>query len=138
MQRIDPNTFRRAVEARDLETMISALAENVVFNSPARFEPFDGKAAVGALLSTLVTEVFDTFEYLEEFVGEDGGKILLFKARVGDKAIEGIDLLRFDETGRIEDFSVMLRPKSAISAVSAALAQHLGNHRIEMRRVGNR
>jgi SnoaL-like protein len=112
--------FRTAVEAGNLDAMIDALADEVVFHSPVTFKPFEGREAVGTLLG-VVSRTFEDFRYTDEF-DADGCKALIFQARVGDKQVEGIDLLRFDDEGKIADFTVMVRPLSA----AMALAEQVG------------
>ena len=79
----------------------------------------------GVLLRT-----FEDFRYVGQFQGTaetsaDGeevpSEILLFRAVVNGKQIHGIDLLQFDETGRIKEFTVMVRPLSAVQALSEAV-----------------
>jgi SnoaL-like protein len=111
--------FRAAVEARDHPAMVDSLARDVVFNSPVAFRPFDGREAVGAVLAA-VMDTFEEFRYTDELDG-DTAHALVFKARVGDKEIEGIDLLRFDEDGKIRDFTVLVRPLSAAIALAEAM-----------------
>ena len=112
--------FRTAVEAGNLDGMIDALADDVVFHSPVTFKPFEGREAVGTLLG-VVARTFEDFGYTDE-LDADGRKALVFKARVGDKQVEGLDLLRFDDAGKIADFTVMVRPLSA----AMALAEQVG------------
>jgi hypothetical protein len=112
--------FRTAVEAGDLDGMIDALADDIVFHSPITFRPFEGREAVGTLLGVVV-RTFEDFRYTDE-LDADGRKALIFKARVGDKEVEGIDLLRFDDDAKIADFTVMVRPLSA----AMALAERVG------------
>ncbi len=49
----------------------------------------------------------------------------MFQARVGDKQIEGLDLMRFDDAGKIADFTVMVRPLSATMALAEAVGKGL-------------
>ena len=112
--------FRAAVESRDIEAAIDCLADDVVFNSPVAFKPFNGRDEVGAVLRA-VLDTFDDFGYTDEF-DADGKHALVFRARVGDKAVEGLDLLRYDDDGRIADFTVMLRPLSGLIAMAEAMA----------------
>jgi hypothetical protein len=100
--------------------MIDALADDVVFHSPVTFKPFEGREAVGTLLG-VVSRTFEDFRYTDE-LDADGCKALVFGARVGDKQVEGLDLLRFDDDGKIADFTVMVRPLSA----AMALAERVG------------
>ena len=115
--------FRTAVEAQDLDGMIDALADDVVFHSPVTFKPFEGREAVGTLLG-VVFRTFEDFRYTDELDG-DGLKALVFKASVGDKEVEGLDLLRFDDAGKIADFTVMVRPLSATMALAEAVGKGL-------------
>jgi len=120
----DLNSFRKAVEARDLEDMMAPFAEDAVLHSPITFKPFEGRAAIRGLLSILL-EVFDEFSYTDQLEGEDGTRGLVFRARVGDRAVEGIDILRFDADGLIRDFTVMVRPRSAAEALLAEVGSRL-------------
>ena|SRR5436190_18321856 len=115
--------FRQAVEARDVEAMGDALAPEVTFRSPVVFKPYEGRDAVLMLLS-LVVQVFEDFEYVDELEGA-GATCLLFRARVGDREIEGIDYLRHGADGRVTELTVMVRPYSAATALRDAMAAKL-------------
>ena len=65
--------------------------------------------------------MFEDFRYTDELDGE-GIHGLLFEARVGDRTLQGIDLLRPDADGRIAEFTVMIRPASGL----IALAERMG------------
>ncbi|MFE3487946.1 hypothetical protein ACFXMR_18725, partial [Streptomyces griseus] len=47
--------------------------------------------------------------------------VLLFRASVGGREIHGIDLLHLDDDGRIKEFTVMVRPASAVQALGEAV-----------------
>ena len=117
------DAFRAAVEGGDLGAMVDALSPEVVFHSPITFKPFEGKEAVATLLG-VVFNTFEDFRYTDELDG-GGVKALVFQARVGDKQVEGLDLLRFDDEGLIEDFTVMVRPLSAAMALAEAVGKGL-------------
>ena len=112
-------TFRAAVEAGDLAGMIATLAPDVVFNSPVAFKPFVGRETVGKVLEA-VLNTFEDFHYTDEL---DDGDVhaLIFRARVGDRQVEGIDILRVNEAGEIADFTVMVRPASGLMALGEAM-----------------
>lgn len=46
---------------------------------------------------------------------------LVFTATVGGRTIQGCDFLHVDEDGRIDDFTVMVRPLSAAQALAEAM-----------------
>jgi len=123
-----PNAFRKAVEARDFEGMIAAFAEDAVLHSPVTFKPFEGRAAIRQLLAILY-ETFQDFQYTDELEAEDGTRALVFNARVGDRDLQGLDLIRFDGSGLIRDFTVMIRPRSAIDALMAEVGPRLAELR---------
>ncbi len=112
--------FRAAVEAQDIAAGIALLHDDVVFRSPAVYKPYRGAETVGHILGTVFT-VFEDFRYTDELDGPDA-HALIFEARVGDKQLQGMDLIRTDEQGRITELTVMVRPASGL----AALAQEMG------------
>jgi hypothetical protein len=115
-----PHAFREAVERRDHEGMVAAMAPEVRFHSPVAFRPFAGRDAVAELFGALL-QAFEDFRYTDEF--ESGDTVaLVFEARVGDKSVQGLDLLRLDEDGLVREFTVMLRPLSAIMALRDVIA----------------
>jgi hypothetical protein len=116
-----PARFRLAVERRDLEAAAELFAEDIVFHSPVTFHPFVGRDTVTRLLGEVV-QVFEDFRYTDELVTE-GAHALIFRASVADKEIEGIDLLRMNEQGKIADFTVMLRPLSALVPFAQAMGE---------------
>jgi hypothetical protein len=115
-----PHAFRAAVERADLDAAVGLLAEDVVFRSPAVFKPYEGGETVATILRT-VFRVLEDFRYTDELEG-DGIHGLLFDARVGDRSLQGIDLLRPNENGEIAEFTVMVRPASGL----IALAERMG------------
>jgi hypothetical protein len=119
--------FRAAVEAKDLDAMFEQLADDVSFRSPVVFKPYEGKEAVSFLLS-LVVQVFEDFEYVDELEGErDGHKTiaLVFRANVGDKSVDGWDYFTLNDDGKIQDFMVMVRPMSGMHALAEAMKAKL-------------
>ena len=117
------DAFKAAVESGDPRELTEALAPGVVFRSPAVFKPYEGREATMLVLRA-VASVFEDFRYEDRFEGSDG-EVLLFAARVGDRELSGIDLLRFDEPGRLRELTVMIRPLSALNALVEAMAREL-------------
>ena len=104
--------FRAAVESWDIDAARELLAPDIVFHSPVTFHPFVGRETVGDLLR-IVSQTFEDFRYTDELEG-DGVHALIFRAAIGGREIEGMDLLRINEDGLIDDFTVMLRPISGL------------------------
>ncbi|MFF0066020.1 nuclear transport factor 2 family protein [Streptomyces sp. NPDC005279] len=121
--------FRAAVETRDLAALDELFTEDVRFYSPVKFTPFEGRQMVLGLFGVLL-RTFEDFRYIGEFDGaaetstdgeEAPSEILLFRAAVNGMEIHGIDLLQFDGTGRVKEFTVMVRPQSAVHALGEAV-----------------
>ena len=116
--------FTAAVEAEDPGALTEALADDVVFRSPAVFKPYEGKPIVSTILTEGAMKVFDEFHYVHRF--EDGdAAALIFKARVGDREVDGLDLLRFDSEGMVSELMVMVRPMSGLNALAEAMGREL-------------
>jgi hypothetical protein len=118
--------FRAAVEAGDLDRVTALLADDVTFSSPAVFKPYSGRDTVAFILGA-VFRVFEDFSYEREIGDPDavGDHALVFRARVGDREVQGVDLLRTNEDGQIVDLTVMIRPLSGLQAVVEAMGRQL-------------
>ena len=114
--------FRSAVERGDHEAAVALLAPDVTFHSPIVHRTYQGRAAVAPVLSAVVT-VFEDFRYTAEYVSADGsGAVLAFSCRVGERDLDGVDILRFGADGDIVEFTVMVRPYSAATALRERMA----------------
>ena len=117
--------FRTAVEAGDIDAGLALFADDATLDSPVAFKPFVGIDAIGVVLRA-VFETFEDFHYPDEF--EAGPThALIFRARVGDKDVEGLDLIRTDESGRITNLTVMVRPLSGLIALAEAMSAKVGH-----------
>ena len=115
--------FRTAVEAKDFDALVAALSPDVVLHSPVTFSPFEGREAVTAVLRVVI-DVFEDFTYTDELTSGPT-TALVFTARVGDRQVEGVDLLRDAENGSIADLTVLVRPMSGLQALAGAVAEGL-------------
>ncbi|MBH1934488.1 nuclear transport factor 2 family protein [Streptomyces sp. AV19] len=124
--------FRAAVDRRDPTALDDLFTDDVRFHSPVKFSPFEGKPMVLGLFGVLL-RTFQDFRYIGHHTGnaetadgtESPSAVLLFRAVVGGKQIHGIDLLHFHEDGRIKEFTVMVRPQSAVRALGEAVLDGL-------------
>ena len=117
-------TFQKAMLTGDAEVLAASLAPDVSFWSPAVHKPYEGHGTVMRML-TAAHQVLGGLAYTET-VESDERTVLFFTARVGDRDVEGIDALRFDDEGRVRELVVMIRPHSALTAVMEAMARQLG------------
>ncbi len=116
--------FGRAIAAGDEDAALATLSPDVEFRSPAVYRPYRGKEQVEQVLR-LVATVFENFRYTNEW-REGRTTILFFEANVGDRELQGIDILEDGDDGLIERFTVMIRPLSGLQAVAQTMAARLG------------
>jgi hypothetical protein len=116
----DPyRAFRDAVHTGDVDAAVALFAEDAAFHSPVVHRPYVGREALRAILAAVVT-VFEDFRYTAEYGGDDG-HVLVFEARVGDRALQGVDILRGTD-GVLTELTVMVRPYSAATALRERMA----------------
>ncbi|HET7450146.1 MAG TPA: nuclear transport factor 2 family protein [Gaiellaceae bacterium] len=116
--------FAEAVLAGNHDAALATLAPDVEFRSPAVHKPYRGRDVVAPILGAVAT-VFENFRYTAEW--RDGQTtILFFEANVGDRDLQGIDILEDGPDGQVAKLTVMIRPLSGLQAVSAAMLARLG------------
>jgi hypothetical protein len=119
-------TWHDLLEKREFDRLRPLAAEAVVFRSPAFFSPYPGVEALVHIIATVNT-VLEDFAYHREFWSEGSEAVVLeFSARIGDKKLKGIDIISFDEDGRIREFEVMIRPANAAVVLGEAMAAKAG------------
>jgi SnoaL-like domain len=120
---VKSDRFRAAVEAKDLSAARALLADDVVFRSPVVFKPYKGHDAVLVVLDAAL-RVFEGFRYVEQVESGDTA-VLMFEARVGDRDLQGVDVLRFDGGDLVRELVVMVRPMSGLGALAEAMQRQL-------------
>ncbi len=101
------------------------LADDAVFYSPAVFAPQRGRAVTMAYLHA-AEQMFSTtnFHYVEKWYGANSA-VLHFAADVDGLSLEGIDMIHWNDAGKITSVKVMIRPFKALQAVIAKMAELL-------------
>lgn len=117
--------WHRIVRERDAGALDDLLATDVVFHSPVVHTPQRGRPITSMYLAAAVA-VFghDSFRYVREFRGKDEA-VLEFVVTIDGIEVNGVDMIRWDESGRIVDFKVMLRPLKAINLIHQKMAAML-------------
>jgi ketosteroid isomerase-like protein len=116
-------TWHAIIANGDTSGLRALLAPDCVFRSPVAYQPYVGAERTALVLATAAA-VFEDFRYRREFTsGNDVG--LEFAARIGDVELKGIDLIRFDDAGKIVDFEVMVRPATGLQALGQEMARRL-------------
>jgi hypothetical protein len=115
--------FRAAAEGKDFSAVDELFAEDVSFRSPVVFKPYEGREVVATLLGAVI-QVFEDFRYTDQVETGDVAT-LAFSARIGDRELDGIDLLRFDGAGKVAEMAVYVRPMSGVNALAEAMGRKL-------------
>ena len=117
--------FRSAIEARDLDGLVALFSDDIVFRSPVVHAPYHGRDQARALFHA-VSQVFEDFRYTRE-MGAPGAadSALVFRARVGDREVEGCDFIHRGDDGLIDEVCVMVRPATGLMALAEAMRRQL-------------
>ena len=109
----------------DPQALRDLLADDAVFHSPVVHTPQEGRDKVFAYLHAASHALGgDDFRYLREIV--DGDQAMLeFATELDGIQINGVDIIRWNGEGKIEDFKVMVRPLKAINKVWEKMAAML-------------
>jgi len=109
-------------QTADLDDM---LAEDAVFYSPAVFTPQRGRATAAAYLRAAEHMFAGTnFHYVNKWI-DSHSAVLEFAADIDGISVEGVDILHWNDEGRLTSVKVMMRPFKGLQAVIAKMAELL-------------
>lgn len=113
------------VAARDPALLRALLAEDVVFLSPAVNAPQPGREITMKYLQAAM-EVLGgpAFRYAGEWSAERSA-VLEFETEIDGVVINGVDMIDWNEAGRITRFKVMIRPLKALNRVVELMGARL-------------
>ena len=116
------------MKSNDMNKLDELLAEDVVFYSPVVYTPQKGKditkmylmAAGGVFGEETKDEVTDSnnsqskFKYIKEIIGEKPA-LLEFETEMNGIYVNGVDVISWNEEGKITEFKVIVRPLQAVN-----------------------
>ena len=113
------------LESKDTSILEELLADDVTFHSPVVHTPQEGKAITTLYLSA-ANQVFTAgeFKYVREVI-DGNNAVLEFQTELDGIHINGVDMIRCNEAGRIVDFKVMVRPLKAINLLHQKMGEML-------------
>ena len=116
------DTWHDLVRNPDPAGLDALLADDVVFLSPVVHTPQRGRKLAAAYLSAAF-RVFGnpTFHYVREIRGT-ADAVLEFECEIDGIQVNGVDLIKWNDAGKIAEFKVMLRPLKAINVVHERMA----------------
>src|SRR6202050_3887558 len=122
----DPvKTWHRIVENRDMRGLDALLADEAVFHSPVVHTPQIGKAITKKYLAAAFHVFFnESFRYVRELQG-DRDAVLEFEVNLDGITVNGVDMIKWNDAGKITEFKVMLRPLKAVNLIHQKMGETL-------------
>ena len=101
------------------------IADDAVFSSPVVFTPMEGKEITMMYLSAAGQSFnMEKFQYTKEI--HDGmNSVLEFETYIDDISVNGVDIIEWNEEGKIVNFKVMIRPFKAVQKVQQKMVEAL-------------
>lgn len=107
------------------DNLDALLADEVTFHSPVVHTPQEGKEITKLyLIGAFHVLGNDQFKYVREVIGERDA-VLEFETKLDEITVNGVDMIRWNDEGKIVDFKVMVRPLKAINKVHGMMGQML-------------
>ncbi|MGO9949934.1 MAG: nuclear transport factor 2 family protein [Steroidobacteraceae bacterium] len=117
--------WHRLVKERDVQGLDGLLAADAVFYSPVVHTPQVGKAITKKYLSAAFHVFFnESFRYVRE-LSDKRDAVLEFELELDGITINGVDMIRWNDAGKITEFKVMLRPLKAVNLIHQKMAAML-------------
>ncbi len=117
--------WHRIVQRRDPKDLDAFLSDDVVFYSPVVHKAQQGKALTTWYLTAAFKVFFnDSFRYVRQIIGPNDA-MLEFETSIDGVLVNGVDILRWNDDGRVTEFKVMLRPLKAINLIHERMASML-------------
>ena len=118
-------TWHRLVTNRDVGGLASILADEVIFHSPIIHTPQIGKAIAQRYLTAAFSVFYnDSFRYVRQVVSNCDA-VLEFLVEIDGVTVNGVDMIKWNDDGKIVEFKVMLRPLKGINLIHQKMAAML-------------
>jgi len=119
------DTWHDLARSRNVAGLDALLADDVVFHSPVVHTPQVGKKITQLYLGAAFQVFFnESFRYVREIVGPRDAA-LEFQVEIDGIAVNGIDLIKWNDADRVVEFKVMIRPLKAINLIHQKMAAML-------------
>jgi hypothetical protein len=116
--------WHRIAATRDPAGLAGLWADDVVFRSPAVHAPQEGKQLTTAYLSAAVVVLGPTLAYQRQWYGEHNA-VLEFEAELDGLTVHGIDMMQWNDEGKLVEFTVMVRPFKGLEKLIELMAAEL-------------
>lgn len=118
--------WHEIAKSMDLARLQAILAEDVVFHSPVVHTPQRGRQMTALYLASAFKVLNEPghFHYLREVIAGNHA-VLEFQTEIDGITINGVDMIEWNDAGKIVDFKVMVRPLKAINTIHQAMGRML-------------
>ena len=117
--------WHEVVESDDLKMLEEIIADNAIFSSPVVFKPMKGKEITMMYLHAAGQSFnMEKFKYTKE-IHDDMNSVLEFETYIDDISVNGVDMIEWNEEGKICNFKVMIRPFKAVQKVQEKMIEAL-------------
>ena len=116
--------WHAVVESADPALLDDLLADDVVFRSPAVFAPQEGKDLTRLYLRSARAVLGPSLRYIGEWYGPSSA-VLEFEAELDGMYVHGVDMLRWNDDGRLASFTVMVRPMRGLTKLVELMQRQL-------------
>ncbi|MEJ8810072.1 nuclear transport factor 2 family protein [Variovorax ureilyticus] len=117
--------WHQLLQDRNARGLDALLSDDAVFHSPVVHTPQVGRALTRAYLAAAFHVFFnESFRYVRE-LKSDHDAVLEFEVRIDGIAVNGVDMIKWNDDGKITEFKVMIRPLKAINLVHQKMAAML-------------
>ncbi len=118
-------TWHRLVRTSDASGLHDLVAEDAVFFSPVVHAAQPGRKLTVMYLSAAFQVFFNpTFRYVREIVGAHDA-MLEFETEIDGILVNGVDIIKWNDAGKIVEFKVMIRPLKGINVIHQKMGEML-------------
>ena len=117
--------WHEVIKSDDLKMLDEIIADDAVFSSPVVFKPMEGKEITMMYLHAAGQSFnMEKFKYTRE-IHDDMNSVLEFETYIDDISVNGVDMIEWNEDGKICNFKVMIRPFKAVQKVQEKMIEAL-------------
>ena len=121
------DSWHTIFKSQELDKLDKIIADNAVFTSPVVFKPMEGKEITKMYLFAAGQSFnMDKFKYIRE-VHDGTNSIHEFETFIDDISVNGVDMIKWNNEGKIVDFKVMIRPLKAVQKVQEKMIESLNS-----------
>ena len=117
--------WHKVMKNSELDLLNEIIADDATFSSPVVFKPMLGKEITMMYLSAAGQSFnMEKFQYTKEI--HDGmNSVLEFETYIDEISVNGVDIIEWNEDGKIANFKVMIRPFKAVQKVQQKMVEAL-------------